>query len=198
MAREVYNVVAEFSFTGPAFEYVSPADVARRYHDKELKKRLAATIAKYLDENLPVDELTTESACGIASDVSIDVSVVFDDPSEEAKYHDDCKREFDLERAKMDRVEKLGKDIGVRHTIWSMGNKETNALLANDLFASGTVVIQYSYNPDLYVKLLSPTYQDLWRAADKLCEKSGDGHHIYLESAKRKNGTNVYELWFGS
>ena len=198
MAREVYNVVAEFSFTGPEFEYVSPADIARRYHDKELKKRLAATIAKFLDENLPIEELTTESACGVASDVSIDVAVTFDDPIEETKYHVDSKREFDLERAKMDRVEKLGKDIGIRHTVWSMGEKETNALLANALFASGTVFVQFETNDNLGVKLLSPTYQDLWRAADSLSGKSGDTHHIYLEAAKRVGSSNVYELWFGS
>lgn len=198
MAREVYNVVAEFSFTSPEFEYVSPADIARRYHDKELKKRLAATIAKFLDENLPIDELTTESACGVASDVSINVAVTFDDPIEETKYHVDSKREFDLERAKMNRVEDLGKEIGIRHTVWSMGEKETNALLANALFASGTVTIQYSSNSEYYVNLLSPTYQDLWRAADRLCERSGDNHHIYLEAAKRVGNSNVYELWFGS
>lgn len=198
MAREVYNVTAEFSFTSPNFEYKSPADIAARYHNKELKKRIAETVAKFLDENFPIEKLTAESACGIASDVRVDINVTFDDPNEQAKYHADSKYESDLEIAKMDRVKKLGDDLGVTCTWWSMGEKETNALLANSLFASGTIVLQYSDDPKLSVKMLSPTYQDLWRAADRLSDKSGDGHHIYLEAAKRKGNTNVYELWFGS
>ena len=198
MAREVYNVTAEFSFTSPNFEYKSPADIAARYHNKELKKRIAETVAKFLDENFPIEELTAESACGIASDVRVDINVTFDDPNEQAKYHADSKYESDLEIAKMARVGDLGKSIGIKHTVWSMGEKETNALLANALFASGTVTIQYTSDSEYYVNLLSPTYQDLWRAADRLCERSGDNHHIYLEAAKRVGNNNVYELWFGS
>lgn len=198
MAREVYNVTAEFSFTGPEFKYKSPADIARRYNDSKRRKEMAAAIAKFLDENFPIDDLTPESAVGIASDVSVRIEVTFEDDKEQAAYHFDCKHEQDLEIAKMTRVEDLGKSIGIKHTVWSMGEKETNALLANALFASGTVTIQYSHSAEYYVNLLSPTYQDLWRAADRLCERSGDNHHVYLEAAKRVGNNNIYELWFGS
>lgn len=198
MAREVYVVTAEFSFTGPEFKYKSPEDIARRYHDSKRQKEMAAAIAKFLDENFPIDDLTPESAVGIASDVSVRIEVTFEDDKEQAAYHFDCKRETDLQIAKMNRVEELGKSIGIKHTIWSMSEKETNALLANALFASGTVTIQYSSDSEHYVNLLSPTYQDLWRVADRLCEKSGDHHHIYFEAAKRVGNNNIYELWFGS
>ena len=124
------------------------------------------------------------------------------DADEKAKFEAWCAAENDDWEAQMDRINRLGEEIGIVSCCYSMGSEEK--LLKNELFAEGKVRIDYDGGWGTAVTgevLTDPTYQDVWKAADVAVRMSGDGHHVFLEIAKfshEEDGVKVYSLWFGS
>ena len=110
------------------------------------------------------------------------------------------------EDMQMDLHEKLRRQHGYR-SIWSNYTVED----FNDVpFPDIKEVIYQEYWPHgdpyfdedevrklTYLAMGDITWADLWKISEYLINKSGDTHHIFIESFQN-HGNGVYELWTGS
>jgi hypothetical protein len=94
--------------------------------------------------------------------------------------------------------------LGATHNFnsrWSIFEDFTTLEDFHDLAFAGPITLNYDphgWGEPQSINIMGPvTWLDLWRAADKLIEASGDSHHIFIEDFK-DNGEGVLTLWTGS
>ena len=104
----------------------------------------------------------------------------------------------------MDLYEKLRRQHGYR-SIWSNYTVED----FNDVPFPDIKEVRYEAywpmgdfmaddpKPLKYLAMGDITWADLWKISEYLINKSGDTHHIFIESFQN-HGNGVYELWTGS
>lgn len=149
---------------------------------------------------------------GVYSNVEVvfgyraELGVVLD---EENQRLDDelARQEFEEWNERADRITDIGREIGVKETIWSMNDDASQGLLDDDtMFDHKNVMLVlrggWGDNEPLYSGVMaSPSYRDVWKAADQIVQRSNDKHHIFLEAAtpvNEKQGVLIVDLCFGS
>jgi|GEM_PF-1896149 hypothetical protein len=95
----------------------------------------------------------------------------------------------------------IGKKNGITKSYWSISaDNDFINMSFNHPYVGATEV---SYPADMQwgkassVKIEGPTWLDLWKAADKAIQESGDEHHVFIEDFyELENG--VLQLHTGS
>lgn len=114
--------------------------------------------------------------------------------------------DWDKFNADMNRASDLGHDLGIKHVVWSIHENNSDLFENRVAFDHKNVMLLYSdgwddKSPILSPVMASPSWRDVWKAADDIVEKSNDKHHIFLEAARPFNMTDdmlIVELVFGS
>lgn len=78
-------------------------------------------------------------------------------------------------------------------SIWSMYDVED--LDAPHPFSSDSFVMyadHWGENKNTHYPVMGTTFRDLYRAADKAIENSGDNHHLFIEQFVVKNGNELH------
>lgn len=194
MAYDEFTVTVTLRARGNSYELNDTETWDNHFH----RNTNAPSVLKSIMDQLRQGYRLNDGVDVIEGYVNVDVIM---NPDEEANYHELREAEHRAYEREADIVDQLGSTLDIRACTWSMGNKK---LLANERFAEGEVRFDYDGGWGGEVKgevLTNPTYQDLWRAADRAVLLSGDSHHCFLEAARLAgtlNGVEVYELSFGS
>jgi hypothetical protein len=69
--------------------------------------------------------------------------------------------------------------LDIKHTTWSIHSMRD----FNHIVTEGRMILQYDggWGTSGEIELLSPSWWEVWQAADKLIGQSGDSHHIFIE-----------------
>lgn len=105
--------------------------------------------------------------------------------------------EAELEEA-MERNEQIGRENDIKHSVWSM--YEVTDFSAVPFPHAHTLFYENYFDEAKNINVpLNPnsTWLDLWRAADKTIETSGDADHIYIEFLNCDED-GIVELFAGS
>jgi hypothetical protein len=85
--------------------------------------------------------------------------------------------------SKMDYYSEFQKDNGLR-SIWSIYELPIHGFLGDHPFKNAVQVAYREHWGDepVFESIDGPTWADLYRAADRCIQRSGDQHHIFIES----------------
>lgn len=85
--------------------------------------------------------------------------------------------------SKMDYYHRFKEANGLR-TIWSIYELPLHGFLQDHPYQGAAEICYRDHWGDqpVYETIPGPTWADLYRAADRCIQRSGDGHHIFIES----------------
>ncbi len=84
--------------------------------------------------------------------------------------------------SKMDYYNQFKEDNGLG-TIWSIYELPVHGFLADHPYQGAAEICYRDHwgEEPVYETILGPTWADLYRAADRCIQRSGDGHHCFIE-----------------
>ena len=89
--------------------------------------------------------------------------------------------------AKMDYYGEFQRQNGLS-TIWSVYDLPPHGFLSDHPFPSDAFVVYQGHHVPVY----GETWGDVYRAADRCIELSGDDHHIFIEHFELRNGNELH------
>ena len=85
--------------------------------------------------------------------------------------------------SKMDYYNRFKEANGLR-TIWSIYELPVHGFLGDHPYVGAAEICYRDHWGDepVYETIQGPTWADLYRAADRCVQRSGDGHHVFIEA----------------
>ena len=85
--------------------------------------------------------------------------------------------------SKMDYYSRFQSENGLR-SIWSIYELPIHGFLSDHPYTAAREICYRDHWGEgaVYETILGPTWADLYRAADRCIQRSGDGHHCFIES----------------
>jgi len=106
-------------------------------------------------------------------------------------------------------IDKILDKLNCKNVIVSLSEKEQEDIICDEVFAGGSEKYKFIYPGGLFNKSYSSeiyyspflSWKDVLIEANCAIRKSGDFHHIFLESVEDRgeiDGVRVFEFYFGS
>lgn len=192
MAKDVFKLTVTVLVNGEDFELDSAETWEHHYHNNPDKEAVKEHVSAVL------------SSVGMVHNIArVDVDVAMSDDEDRRLKAWHAEEHNKWERTQ-DSIRDVGNTLGIESVWFSMDNHAIDKLLQNGIVFSGEVRFDYDGgwgNAVAGEVLTNPTYQDLWKAADRAVTMSGDSHHVFLESINDigvQNGVRVVTMFFGS